>query len=354
MSLFQAILSGGSRKKDEKVRDKQYRAKIPSITDFEFIKPISRGAFGRVYLARKKTTQDLFAIKILKKDDMIRKNMVNHVLAERRVLSLSKTPHVVKLYYAFQSRFYLFLVMEYLIGGDLSSLLTVFGVFDEGMAKIYVAEIVLALEYLHSHNITHRDLKPDNMLIDAEGHLKLTDFGLSRISVQDQDTDHSSKAVLGTPDYLAPELLLGIGHDNAVDWWALGVCLFEFLVGYPPFTADTPELIFKNILNHNIQWPDDGSLSDLSKDIISKLLEPDKKKRLHGKGNLSQYGAHHQMLITCSFDLELKGHPFFSDIDWFTLRSQPAPFVPNPESNLDTSYFEGKYGKCGFGQAYCI
>lgn len=280
-----------------------------------------------MYLARKKTTKDLYAIKILKKADMVRKNMVNHVLAERRVLALTRTPFVVQLFYAFASKDYLYLVMEYVIGGDLSSLLAVFGSFDEDMAKMYIAECILALEYLHSNGITHRDLKPDNMLVNAEGHIKLTDFGLSRITVPDQNDmfnwhDHkapslnrrhiarppshppktstikksatigslegkedpavtsarfaapqasppgtsqqhntisgratrrhrgSSKALLGTPDYLAPELLLGIGHGEAVDWWSLGVCLFEFLTGYPPFMDEAPEAIFKNILNH--------------------------------------------------------------------------------------------------------
>ncbi|PKK70134.1 kinase-like protein [Rhizophagus irregularis] len=382
------------------------KTKIPSIQDFEIIKPISRGAFGKVYLARKKTTGDLYAIKILKKVDMVRKNMVNHVLAERRVLSLSRTPFVVKLYYAFQSQDYLYLVMEYLIGGDLSSLLQNFERFEEEMAKMYTAEVVLALEYLHNNGITHRDLKPDNMLITSEGHIKLTDFGLSRISIPEKSslsfvkesdgndkksfakslrsgsidsravtshsrpvsavfpnenpkkvghvnfhgldngksspkstindkpstnnasklfkrqTRQSSKALLGTPDYLAPELLLGIGHTTAVDWWSLGVCLFEFLVGYPPFNDDTPQSIFKNILNHDIQWPPEGFLSAEAKDLITKLLNQDPEKR----PSLS----------------EIKAHPFFRDIDWDHIRQQPAPFVPNPEDEQDTSYFEAR------------
>ncbi|CAG8482877.1 23179_t:CDS:10 [Rhizophagus irregularis] len=423
ISLFAAMLRGGNSRgsnlnsplnKDsvtpstpvtngEKIGSK---TKIPSIQDFEIIKPISRGAFGKVYLARKKTTGDLYAIKILKKVDMVRKNMVNHVLAERRVLSLSRTPFVVKLYYAFQSQDYLYLVMEYLIGGDLSSLLQNFERFEEEMAKMYTAEVVLALEYLHNNGITHRDLKPDNMLITSEGHIKLTDFGLSRISIPEKSslsfvkesdgndkksfakslrsgsidsravtshsrpvsavfpnenpkkvghvnfhgldngksspkstindkpstnnasklfkrqTRQSSKALLGTPDYLAPELLLGIGHTTAVDWWSLGVCLFEFLVGYPPFNDDTPQSIFKNILNHDIQWPPEGFLSAEAKDLITKLLNQDPEKR----PSLS----------------EIKAHPFFRDIDWDHIRQQPAPFVPNPEDEQDTSYFEAR------------
>ncbi|KAI8601934.1 kinase-like domain-containing protein [Dissophora ornata] len=342
-----------------------YKSRVPSIQDFEIIKPISRGAFGSVYLARKKTTKDLYAIKILKKADMVRKNMVNHVLAERRVLALTRTPFVVQLFYAFASKDYLYLVMEYVIGGDLSSLLAVFGSFDEDMAKMYIAECVLALEYLHSNGITHRDLKPDNMLVNAEGHIKLTDFGLSRITVPDQNDVKSSstaanssekgqgsnkaaspptsppssvyhtstlsgrtarrhrgssKALLGTPDYLAPELLLGIGHGAAVDWWSLGVCLFEFLTGYPPFMDEAPEAIFKNILNHDIQWPEYG-LSREAHDLINKLLSRDPTHR--------------------PSPAELKAHPFFRGVDWENIRNQEAPFIPAPNDNTDTSYFDG-------------
>ncbi|KAF9177830.1 hypothetical protein BGZ50_008317 [Haplosporangium sp. Z 11] len=379
-----------------------YKSRVPSIQDFEIIKPISRGAFGKVYLAKKKTTKDLYAIKILKKADMVRKNMVNHVLAERRVLALTRTPFVVQLFYAFASKDYLYLVMEYVIGGDLSSLLAVFGSFDEDMAKMYIAECVLALEYLHSNGITHRDLKPDNMLVNAEGHLKLTDFGLSRITVPDQNDmfnwhDYktpslsrrhmarstttasasfasaaqsskagtgkksgafgnnqkevgnakeeilmdsssspptsvnqsrstrrhrgSSKALLGTPDYLAPELLLGIGHGSAVDWWSLGVCLFEFLTGYPPFMDEAPEAIFKNILNHDIQWPEEG-LSREAHDLINKLLSRDPAHR--------------------PSPAQLKAHPFFLGVDWENIRNQEAPFIPCPNDDMDTSYFDAR------------
>ncbi|CAG8717156.1 18063_t:CDS:1 [Acaulospora morrowiae] len=289
-------------------------------------------------------------------------------------------------------------VMEYLIGGDLSSLLQCFERFDEDMARMYTAEVVLALEYLHNNGITHRDLKPDNMLITSEGHIKLTDFGLSRISIPEKSSlpfvkeegdsndrvdkkqftkslrtggaesrgshqrpvsaifpnesskrnfyglnsnilsnissqqtssksfkrqnRQSSKALLGTPDYLAPELLLGLGHTTAVDWWSLGVCLFEFLLGYPPFNDDTPQAIFRNILNHDIQWPPEGFLSPEAKDLITKLLNQESEKR--------------------PTVAEIKAHPFFKGIDWEHIRQQEAPFVPNPEDEQDTSYFEAR------------
>lgn len=170
------------------------RARMPTIMDFAIIKPISHGAYGRVYLARKKTTNDLYAIKILKKADMVRKNMVDNVIAERQALSISRNPHVVKLFFSFQNPDYLFLVMEYLVGGDVMSLLMKLHAFDVDMARAYTAETVLALEYLHSLGIVHRDIKPDNMLISSEGHIKLTDFGLSRMPTSMQEPSLSSES----------------------------------------------------------------------------------------------------------------------------------------------------------------
>jgi tRNA A-37 threonylcarbamoyl transferase component Bud32 len=169
--------------------------RMPDIQDFQLLKPISKGAFGKVYVARKKTTMDLYAIKVIRKSDMIKKNMVDAVLTEKFALSILDNPYVVKLYYSFQNAKYLFLVMEFLVGGDLASLLYVLGSLDEGLAAFYAAEIALALEYLHGHNIIHRDLKPDNMLITSKGHLKLTDFGLSRVNVREQDIQPFSRNV---------------------------------------------------------------------------------------------------------------------------------------------------------------
>ncbi|KAJ3362525.1 hypothetical protein GGF32_005970 [Allomyces javanicus] len=361
--------------------------KLPSIDDFEFISFISRGAYGRVQLARKKGTGDLFAIKTMSKDHVMAKNMTTQILAERQALALANTPFVVKMYYALSTPTELILVMEFMIGGDLSSLLVACGgAFDEDSARFYTAEMVVALEYLHSMGITHRDVKPDNVLIDATGHIKLTDFGLAKISVQNQDLNVSgpdgphkslgrgrtfargrgghnvvppsplppqtptSGALMstsapygldtattptgvthppethsraqGTPDYMAPELLLGTGHDTGVDYWSLGVCLFEFLCGYPPFNADSPEEIFQNILRHDIDWSGADDLSPEARDLIARLLEPNPSKRFHAK--------------------QIKAHAFFQGIDWANLRSTEAPFIPKPSKKTDTGYFDAR------------
>ncbi|CAM6095426.1 unnamed protein product [Calypogeia fissa] len=325
-----------------------------TIDDFEIIKPISRGAFGRVFLARKRTTGDLFAIKVLRKVDMIRKNAVESVQAERNILIHARNPFVVRFFYSFTCRDNLYLVMEYLNGGDLYSMLRSLGCLEEEMARVYIAELVLALEYLHSLGVVHRDLKPDNLLIAHDGHIKLTDFGLSRVGLINSTDDLSGPAAktamqveesfppaeyakqrerrqqqsaVGTPDYLAPEILLGTGHGTPADWWSTGVILFEFLTGIPPFNAEHPQIIFDNILNRNIPWPQvPDYMSYEAQDLIDKLLREDPNERLGAKGAK-----------------EVKAHPFFKDINWDTLARQKAAFVPSPDTAHDTSYFTSRH-----------
>nr|CAD1839654.1 unnamed protein product [Ananas comosus var. bracteatus] len=327
-----------------------------SIDDFEIIKPISRGAFGRVFLAKKRTTGDLFAIKVLRKADMIRKNAVESILAERDILITVRNPFVVRFFYSFTSRENLYLVMEYLNGGDLYSMLRNLGCLDEDVARIYIAEVVLALEYLHSLRIVHRDLKPDNLLIAHDGHIKLTDFGLSKVGLinstdlsgpavsgtslygedepQISESEHTDqrerrkkRSAVGTPDYLAPEILLGTGHGESADWWSVGVILFELIVGIPPFNAEHPQTIFDNILNRKIPWPQvPEEMSYEAQDLIDKLLTEDPHQRLGAQGAS-----------------EVKQHVFFKDISWDTIARQKAAFVPSSESILDTSYFTSRY-----------
>ncbi|KAJ2865246.1 rim15, signal transduction response regulator, partial [Coemansia erecta] len=492
---------------------------MPTIDDFVLLKPISKGAYGSVYLAKKRTTGEYYAIKALRKADMIAKNQISNVKAERAIMmAQTGSPFVVRLLYTFQSRTNLYLVMEYLNGGDCASLLKAIGTLPEDWARQYLAEVVLGIQDLHARNVVHRDLKPDNLLIDSEGHLKLTDFGLSRLgflgrrvdqqtvgsplqadetparqtrtqeaakafvagnipslaqplpsatpysiysqgpavsgfkSAYDEghfgnvpsittpptiktgtyhhDSAHSGhnnahghqvsstynsdtflptaddisgkhlpalkpvfnqsslpdpnggcdalslsstsnsssqsvgldpvpipshqKHALGTPDYIAPESILGLEAGKSVDWWALGVICYEFIFGIPPFHDDTPEKVFKNILSSDIDFYDDlrgkpelkddvrngcGScfgedeyddgepdvplISPEARDFITKLLCRDPKRRLGYNGTD-----------------EVKAHPMFRGIDWDTILETQASFVPNVENIEDTDYFD--------------
>ncbi|KAJ5273649.1 hypothetical protein N7478_008774 [Penicillium angulare] len=479
----------------------QPRPAPPSIKDFEIIKPISKGAFGSVYLSKKKSTGEYYAIKVLKKQDMVAKNQVTNVKAERAIMMWQgESDFVAKLYWTFSSKDYLYLVMEYLNGGDCASLVKILGGLPEDWAMKYIAEVVLGIEHLHSRGIVHRDLKPDNLLIDASGHLKLTDFGLSRMglvgrqkrllkspnesapdllkqgpfpraisiassrsasfdfqagspgstplitpdnavgtsqpsyfslnqtnlnqtglsrqssrrasgyrsdsagsdslngmfrtfSLNDNshdpaapspsmlssnlaeeevqsETDDSpqlypllptfsnpahntppsqsmlppvmalfdpedhDRRFVGTPDYLAPETINGIGQDEISDWWSMGCIMFEFIFGYPPFNAATPDEVFENILQRRINWPEEPEdyTTAESLDLMNKLMTLNPRERI---------GANVEERFT-SGGAEIRAHPWFSDIHWDTLFQDKAEFVPNLENPEDTEYFDAR------------
>lgn len=473
----------------------QARAVPPSIKDFEIIKPISKGAFGSVYLSKKKSTGEYFAIKVLKKADMVAKNQVTNVKAERAIMMWQgESDFVAKLYWTFSSKDYLYLVMEYLNGGDCASLIKVLGGLPEDWVKKYLGEVILGVEHLHSRGIVHRDLKPDNLLIDQKGHLKLTDFGLSRmgligrqkralnsggdaapdllkqgpfarsasiassrstsldlhgrnqspgstpqmtpsdcsnslgqpsyfalgssvtqeprrvssshrsdsggsealtqmlggLSLNDQpplisqviqspdanegdgnpspdfislshtntqnsiesargtppqptmpppnwalfDPEDTNRRFVGTPDYLAPETIKGEPQDETSDWWSVGCIMFEFLYGIPPFHDSEAELVFENILNRRIHWPDEDEdeVSPEAKDLINKLLCSDPHQRL---------GANREEKFQSGGE-EIRSHPWFEGMNWETLLEDEAQFVPQPENPEDTEYFDSR------------
>ncbi|ODV75954.1 protein kinase RIM15 CYBJADRAFT_165331 [Cyberlindnera jadinii NRRL Y-1542] len=435
----------------------------PSIKDYEIVKPISKGAFGSVYLAIRKLTGEYFAIKVLKKSDMISKNQVTNVKAERAIMmAQSDSPYVAKLFSSFQSKDYLFLVMEYLPGGDCSTLVRMLGGLPEEWSRQYIAEVIAGVDDMHQKGIVHHDLKPDNLLIDSSGHLKLTDFGLSRMGlirrqeriagkgsvseeafgqstmptahrqrsdsisalalsgsvsesastspnqsffesiikneirkgsgssmfgstpgsnhssnpgsisatipdtsgtvkpmhrssshtsfvIQDYETPSpastgsknfvlfdpentsKNKKFVGTPDYLAPETIRGTGESAAADWWSVGCILFEFIFGYPPFHASTPEKVFQNILKGEIHWPELSAEEELklcspeAKDLISKLLTMDPEKRLGSNGAE-----------------EIKNHPYFKGVNWDDLWRAESGFVPMLDDPESTEYFESR------------
>ena len=299
----------------------QYQNNSVSLSDFHIIKKFSAGAYSRIYLVQKKSTGDIYAMKVMKKDDMVRKNVVESVLVEKNFLSKAHNISVVKLYYAFQDETNLYLVMEYCPGGDLATLLENVGCLNEYVAKVYSAEILISLHYIHALGCVHKDIKPDNILINKNGHLVLTDFGLSQYGMVSHENVKKS-GLFCTPDYAAPEILISNSYSFASDYFALGCMLYEFVVGNPPFNANTPEAIFTKIQQGIYEWPEDCEVSDECKDLIHQLLCPDPNQRPQFE--------------------QIEQHPFYSDIQWKTLfeESREDIFVPQLENNIDTGYFE--------------
>lgn len=308
----------------------------PLESDFETIKLISNGAYGAVYLVRHKETRQRFAMKKINRQNLILRNQIQQVFVERDILTFAENPFVVSMFCSFETRRHLCMVMEYVEGGDCANLLKNIGPLPVDMARMYFAETVLALEYLHNYGIVHRDLKPDNLLITSMGHIKLTDFGLSKIGLMNMTTnlyeghiekdtrEFIDKQVCGTPEYIAPEVILRQGYGKPVDWWAMGIILYEFLVGCVPFFGDTPEQLFGQVVNDDIIWPEgDDALPADAQDLITRLLRQNPLERLGTAGTT-----------------EVKSHSFFLGLDWNGLLRQKAEFVPQLESEEDTSYFD--------------
>ncbi|XP_061588648.1 microtubule-associated serine/threonine-protein kinase 3 isoform X1 [Cololabis saira] len=308
----------------------------PLESDFDNIKLISNGAYGAVYLVRHKEMHQRFAMKKINRQNLILRNQIQQVFVERDILTFAENPFVVSMFCSFETRRHLCMVMEYVEGGDCAHLLKNIGPLPVDMARMYFAETVLALEYLHNYGIVHRDLKPDNLLITSMGHIKLTDFGLSKIGLMNMTTnlyeghiekdtrEFIDKQVCGTPEYIAPEVILRQGYGKPVDWWAMGIILYEFLVGCVPFFGDTPEQLFGQVVNDEIIWPGgEDALPPDAQDLITRLLRQNPLERL-GTGGAP----------------EVKMHMFFLGLDWNGLLRQKAEFIPQLESEDDTSYFD--------------
>ncbi|XP_026180863.1 microtubule-associated serine/threonine-protein kinase 1 isoform X3 [Mastacembelus armatus] len=321
---------------DDSTEGKMKAMKPPGEADFQTIKLISNGAYGAVYLVRHLETRQRFAMKKINKQNLILRNQIQQAFVERDILTFAENPFVVSMFCSFETRRHLCMVMEYVEGGDCATLLKNIGPLPVEMARMYFAETVLALEYLHNYGIVHRDLKPDNLLITSMGHIKLTDFGLSKMGLMslttnlyeghiEKDTrEFLDKQVCGTPEYIAPEVILRQGYGKPVDWWAMGIILYEFLVGCVPFFGDTPEELFGQVITDDIVWPEgDEALPVDAQHLISSLLQTNPLVRL-GTG-----GA-----------FEVKQHSFFTEVDWNSLLRQKAEFIPHLESEEDTSYFD--------------
>ena len=289
--------------------------------DFEPLRCLGKGAFGTVHLVKQHATGRLYAQKQFRKASLtVHKRLVEQTKTERVILeSVNRHPFVVKLFYAFQDHERLYLILEYAQGGELFHHLELERMFTEEVAAFYMAEIVLALEHLH-HNVRviYRDLKPENCLLDSEGHLLLTDFGLSKVALEEEDSRTNS--ILGTIEYMAPEVVQGVAYDFAVDWWSLGAIGFDLLTGSPPFTGNNHTKIQQNILKQKLQLP--YFLGPDAKDLLTRLLRKEPSKRLGG---------------TTTKDLKtLKAHRFFRKIDWKKLEKREVeppimPVITDPE-----------------------
>lgn len=297
--------------------------------DFQILKLIGKGTFGQVYQVRKKDTKRIYAMKVLQKKVIVQKKEVAHTVGERNILvrtAMTDSPFIVGLKFSFQTPTDLYLVTDFMSGGELFWHLQKEGRFNEQRAKFYIAELILALQHLHLHDIVYRDLKPENILLDANGHIALCDFGLSKANLTKNDTTNT---FCGTTEYLAPEVLLDeAGYTKMVDFWSLGVLVFEMCCGWSPFYAEDTQQMYKNIAFGKVRFPRE-TLSTEGRNFVKGLLNRNPKHRLGATDDAE----------------ELKRHPFFADIDWDALTKKliTPPFKPKLKSEIDTSNFDPEF-----------
>ncbi|CAF0725640.1 unnamed protein product [Rotaria sp. Silwood1] len=307
---------------DNSIKQKHYN----TIDDFNFLKILGKGSFGKVMLGEHRLTGEIFAIKVLNKDTIIQNDDVECTMTERRILALSvRHPFLTGLYCSFQTKERLFLMMEYVNGGDLMFQIQRSRKFDEVRARFYASEVTLALMFLHRHGVIYRDLKLDNILLDAEGHCKIADFGMCKEGIFDGKL---TSTFCGTPDYIAPEILQELDYSFSVDWWALGVLMYEMMAGQPPFEADDEDSLFESILRDEVLYP--VWLSKEAVHILKSFMTKNPAKRL---GCVAAQGG----------EEAIKRHAFFAGkIDWEALecRQVKPPFKPKVINHRDTSNFD--------------
>jgi protein kinase A len=295
--------TGEQPQKPERVTKGKY-----SQEDFQLQRTLGTGSFGRVHLVQSKHNHRFYAMKVLKKAQVVKMKQIEHTNDERRMLNRVRHPFLVTLWGTWQDSRNLYMVMDFVEGGELFSLLRKSQRFPNPVAKFYAAEVTLALEYLHAHQIIYRDLKPENLLLDRHGHLKITDFGFAK------DVPDITWTLCGTPDYLAPEVVSSKGYNKSVDWWSLGILIFEMLCGFTPFwDSGSPVKIYENILRGKVKYP--PYLHADAVDLLSQLITSDLTKRL---GNL--HGG----------PSDVKNHPWFAEVTWDRLARKDidAPYIP--------------------------
>ncbi|XP_026729451.1 putative protein kinase C delta type homolog isoform X6 [Trichoplusia ni] len=294
-----------------------------TVEDFQFIKVLGKGSFGKVLLAELRDTEYYYAVKCLKKDVVLEDDDVECTLIERKVLALGTNhPYLCHLFATFQTDSHLFFVMEYLNGGDLMFHIQQSGRFPELRARFYAAEIVSGLKFLHKRGIVYRDLKLDNILLDFEGHVRIADFGMCKLQIY---LDKTADTFCGTPDYMAPEIIKGLKYNQTVDWWSFGVLLYEMLIGQSPFSGCDEDELFWSICNEMPSYP--RFLSQEALTILTRLLDKDARTRLGG---------------TECMHGEIRDQDFFHPIHWDRLerRELEAPFRPRVRHPMDTQYFD--------------
>eukprot|EP01135_Chromosphaera_perkinsii_P009560 Nk52_evm10s1810 gene=Nk52_evmTU10s1810 len=345
-------------KESEFLRLKRLRLK-PS--DFTCLKVIGKGAFGTVKLVQKDDTGHIYAMKRMVKSEMLEREQVDHVRAEREILAEANNPWIVQLFYSFQDSKYLYFIMEFLAGGDMMTQLIKYDIFSDECARFYIAETICAIDSIHQMGFIHRDIKPDNLLFSSDGHLKLADFGLStgmkkkdkakyfsqlakqeapdvnKIHISENMFDSVSRAatwkkdrrfraysLVGTPDYIAPEVFTNTGYTKSCDWWSVGCILYEMLIGYPPFCADDPRDTYKMIMTFktSLRFPPEVPLKPHAKDLICRFLTVAERR-------IGNDGVE-----------EIKQHPFFDGFDWDNIREMTPSIDPEVKNIDDTHNFD--------------
>ncbi|KAM0050564.1 putative protein kinase AGC-Pl family [Helianthus debilis subsp. tardiflorus] len=308
----------------EGVEESCEKVQSVGLEDFEVMKVVGQGAFGKVYQVRKKDNLEIYAMKVVRKDKIVEKNHAEYMKAERDILTKVDHPFIVQLRYSFQTKYRLYLVLDFVNGGHLFFQLYHHGLFREDLARIYAAEIVSAVSHLHANGIMHRDLKPENILLDVDGHALLTDFGLAK----EFDKNARSNSLCGTVEYMSPEIILGKGHDKAADWWSVGILLFEMLTGQPPFHGGNREKIQKKIVKDKLKLP--AFLTSEAHCLLKGLLQKDPNKRL-GNGSMGSD--------------EIKHHKWFKPINWKRLdaREIQPTFRPEVAGNQCIANFDKRW-----------